>query len=144
MATSFQVVFDCADPDRLATFWAAALHYKLQDPPEGYASWQEFLAALNIPQEEWNAASAIVDPDGVSPRIYFQRVAERKTVKNRVHLDVNAGGGRSVTEAERWGRVNAEVERLIGLGAARLRVGEAHGERWVVMQDPEGSEFCVQ
>jgi hypothetical protein len=144
MATSFQVVFDCADPDQLARFWAAALHYKLQDPPQGYSSWQEFLAALNIPEDERNAASAIVDPDGVGPRIYFQRVAERKTVKNRVHLDVNAGGGRSVTHEERWRRVNAEAERLIGLGASRLRIGEAHGERWVVMQDPEGNEFCVQ
>jgi len=144
MATSFQVVFDCAHPDRLAAFWADALHYREQPPPEGYANWQEFLAALNVPREEWGSASAIVDPDGVGPRIYFQRIAEPKRVKNRVHLDLNAGGGRSVSADERRRRVEAEVERLIGLGATQVRVGESHGEYWVVMQDPEGNEFCVQ
>src|SRR5262249_19354732 len=108
------------------------------------ASWQEFLTALNVPQEEWGSASAIVDPDGVGPRIYFQRVAEPKRVKNRVHLDLNAGGGRGVSPEERRRQVEAEGERLIGLGATQLRVWDADGEHWVVMQDPEGNEFCVQ
>jgi hypothetical protein len=144
MATSIQVTFDCSDPDRLATFWATALGYTKQAPPPGYASWPEFLAAQGVPEDRWNAASAIVDPEGIGPRIYFQQVPEPKTVKNRVHLDVNVGGGRDVPDDERRGRVNAEVERLLGAGATRRRVGEEHGEYWVVMQDPEGNEFCLQ
>ena len=144
MATSIQVTFDCADPDRVATFWATALGYKKQDPPPGYATWPEFLAAQGIPEDQWNSASAIVDPDGIGPRIYFQHVPEPKTVKNRVHLDVNVGGGRDTPVDERRGRVNAEVERLMGVGATRLRASDEHGEYWVVMQDPEGNEFCLQ
>ena len=144
MATSIQVVMDCADPDRLATFWAATLHYKKQDPPDGYATWEEFLAAQGVPEERWNAASAVVDPDGVGPRIYFQQVPEPKIVKNRVHLDVNVGGGKG-TPPDQWRtRVDAEVERLAGIGATKLRAMEEHGEYWVVMQDPEGNEFCLQ
>ena len=144
MATPIQVTFDCADPDRLATFWATALGYKKQDPPDGYATWQAFLSVQGVPEEQWNSASAVVDPDGRGPRIYFQRVPEPKTVKNRVHLDVNAGGGPDTPSDERHRRVDAEVERLAGAGATKLRVFEEHGEYWVVMQDPEGNEFCLQ
>ena len=144
MATSIQVTFDCADPDRLATFWATALGYKKQDPPEGYATGPEFLAAQGIPQEQWNSASAVVDPDGTGPRIFFQRVPEPKATKNRVHLDVNAGGGRGTPPDERRKRVHAEVERLVRAGATRLEAFEQHGEYWVVMRDPEGNEFCLQ
>jgi hypothetical protein len=85
-----------------------------------------------------------MDPDGAGPRIYFQRVPEPKTVKNRVHLDLDAGGGASVPLEERRRRVDAEVERLRGIGATRLRAVEESGEYWVVMQDPEANEFCVQ
>src|SRR5947207_10244317 len=137
MAIPIQVTFDCADPNRLASFWAAALGYKLQDPPEGYASWPEFLAALGIPEDQWNRASAIVDPDGHGPRIYFQRVPEPKVVKNRMHLDVNVGGGAATPMAERRVRVDAAVERLCSIGATKLRPYEEHEEYWVVMQDPE-------
>ncbi len=144
MATPIQVTFDCEDPDRLATFWAAVLGYKKQDPPEGYATWNEFLAAQGIPEEQWNSASAIIDPAGIGPRIYFQQVPEPKIVKNRVHLDVNVGGGLQTPLDERRKRVNAEVERLVGLGATKLRSVEEHGEAWVVMADPEGNEFCLQ
>ena len=144
MATPVQVTFDCADPDRLATFWATALGYKKQDPPTGYATWPEFLAAQGVPENRWNAASAIIDPAGRGPRIYFQQVPEPKTAKNRVHLDVNVGGGRDTPDDERRGRVNAEVERLLGAGATRLRACAEHGEYWVVMHDPEGNEFCLQ
>ncbi len=143
MATRIQVVFDCADPDRLARFWAAALGYKLQDPPEGFASWQEALKAWNIPEDQWNSASAVVDPEGAGPRIYFQQVATPKTGKNRVHLDIEVGGPREAPADERNARIDAEVERLTALGATRIREGEEFGGRWVVMQDPEGNEFCV-
>ena len=96
MATGVQVVFDCADPNRLARFWAEALGYKLADPPTGYERWEDWLRDQGIPEEHWNDASAVVDPDGGRPRIYFQRVPEAKTVKNRVHLDLNISGGASV------------------------------------------------
>jgi hypothetical protein len=144
MATPVQVVIDCADPGRLAPFWAEALGYVVQPPPEGFGSWQDWLASMGIPEPEWNSASAVVDPDGSGPRIYFQRVPEPKTVKNRVHLDINAGGPRGTPDDERRRRVGETVERLTARGASTLREVEERGEHWVVMQDPEGNEFCVQ
>ena len=115
-----QIVFDCADPDALATFWAAGLRYKKQDPPPGFASWPAWLKAEGIAESEWNSASAIVDPDGAGPRIYFQRVPEGKVVKNRVHLDLNVGGPSGTPLEERRRRVDAEVERLIQLAESEL------------------------
>jgi len=144
MATSVQVVIDCADPARLANFWALALGYKLQDPPDGYSTWEEFLRAMRIPEEDWNSASAVVDPEGKGPRVYFQRVPEGKVVKNRVHLDLNVGGGRETPIEKRKARVDEEAERLVGEGATRVRPVDQRGEYWVVMQDPEGNEFCLQ
>jgi hypothetical protein len=144
MAISVQVTFDCADPDRLATFWAEALGYKKADPPAGFDSWEAFLEANKVPKELWNSKSAIVDPDGQGPRIFFQQVPESKQVKNRVHLDVNVGGQLGTPPEERKARVDAAVERITGLGAKTLRVVEEMGERFVVMQDPEGNELCLQ
>ncbi len=144
MATSVQVVIDCAEPARLANFWASALGYKLQDPPDGYSTWEEFLRAMRIPEEDWNSASAVVDPEGKGPRVYFQRVPEGKVVKNRVHLDLNVGGGRETPIEKRKARVDEEAERLVGEGATRVRPVDQRGEYWVVMQDPEGNEFCLQ
>jgi hypothetical protein len=144
VATSVQIVFDCADPDKLASFWAAALHYKKQDPPAGFASWPDFLKAQGIPESEWTSASAVVDPDGVGPRIFFQQVPEGKVAKNRVHLDLNVGGPRSAPAEERRRRVDAEVDRLLQLGARRSRTVEERGEYFVNMFDPEGNEFDVQ
>jgi hypothetical protein len=144
VASSVQIVFDCADPDKLATFWAEALHYKKQDPPSGFASWPDFLKAQGIPESEWSSASAIVDPDGVGPRIYFQQVPEGKVVKNRVHLDLNVGGPRSAPHDERRRRVDSEVARLVQLGARRSRTVEERGEYFINMFDPEGNEFDVQ
>ena len=143
MATRIQVIFDCADPDRLARFYAAALGYKVQDPPEGFATWQDALKAWNVPESEWNSASAVVDPEGAGPRIYFQRLPTPKPEKNRVHIDLEISGGEKTPKEERDRKIDAEVERLKGLGAARIREGEEFGGRWVVMQDPEGNEFCV-
>jgi glyoxalase superfamily protein len=149
MATPIQVVFDCANPARIAEFWATALGYTVQPPPEGFPSWEKFLASMGVPESEWNSRSAVVDPDGAGPRIFFQRVPEPKTVKNRVHLDVNAGA--DATGDERRRRVDAEVERLTAAGATTVAATEdwvteepALAEYWVVMQDPEGNEFCVQ
>jgi hypothetical protein len=137
-------VIDCADPRRLAEFWAAALGYVLQPPPEGFGSWEDFLTERGIPQSEWNSRNAVVDPDERGPRILFQRVPEPKATKNRLHLDVNAGGPLGTPPEERRRRVDAEVERLVAAGATRVHVKEELGERWVLLLDPEGNEFDVQ
>lgn len=144
MGAPFQIVIDCADPARLAEFWARALGYSLQPPPAGHDSWESFLTSIGVPEAEFNRASALVDPDGKSPRIFFQRVPESKTVKNRLHLDIGIGGGPGVPLEERLTRVDAEVERLQGLGAAVVGPVKEYDEYWVVMTDPEGNEFCVQ
>jgi glyoxalase superfamily protein len=144
MATGVQIVIDCADPARLAAFWAEALGYRLQDPPTGFATWPDFLAARGVPESEWNSANAVVDPEGRGPRLFFQRVPEPKTVKNRVHLDLNVGGGPGTPQEVRREHVQAEVQRLQRIGAAQVRAVEERGEFWIVMQDLEGNEFCVQ
>jgi hypothetical protein len=144
VATKVQVVIDCADPGALAPFWADALGYKIQDPPGDFESWEDFLRAQNVPEEDWNSASAIVDPDGNGPRFYFQRVPEPKELKNRLHVDLNVSGGPQAPIEERKEQVYAEVARLEKAGATRVRAAEEWGEFHVVMQDPEGNEFCVQ
>ena len=144
MALGLQVVFDCRDPAGLSKFYAEALHYKLQDPPRGYKSWEAFLKEQGIPEEEWNSASAIVYPEGKGPRIYFQQMDTPKRGKNRLHIDINATGGSRATLDERKGQVKTEVERLLVLGATKHHEGEEMGDYWIVMLDPEGNEFCVQ
>ncbi len=107
------VTFDCADPMRLASFWAAVLGSELApgSDPEG---------------------ARVRDPAGVSDGLYFQPVPEGKVVKNRVHIDLRSSGSMA-----------AEVERLRGLGATiQDRVDEG-GSYWTVMLDPEGNELCV-
>ena len=89
MARTFQVTFDCGNPAVLAEFWAQALHYQLQPPPEGFDTWDEFADANEIPEEIRGDISAVVDPIGEGPRLLFLRVPEGKTAKNRVHLDIN-------------------------------------------------------
>ena len=144
MTVKFQVAFDAADPRRLAGFWQQALGYKEQDPPEGFASWEQWAAAMEIPEERWGDVTALVDPEGVLPRLFFQKVPEPKSAKNRVHLDLSVSGGREVDEQERRARVDAAVERLVGLGATKQKEFNQQGERWFVMQDPEGNEFDLQ
>jgi glyoxalase superfamily protein len=143
MAPRIGVSIDCADPHRLARFWAFALGYVEEPPPEGFASWEEYGAANDYPESTWNDEATVVDPDGKSPRLFFQRVPEEKIVKNRVHIDVNFGGPRETPMNERRKRVDAEVDRLKGAGATVFQVVDGP-EFWVVMQDPEGNEFCVQ
>ena len=143
MATGVQVVIDCADPAQLAEFWAAALGYKLLDPPPGFASWQDVLKANNVPESEWNSASAVVDPDGKGPRFFFQRVPEPKTVKNRLHVDLNLSGGLSVPLEERKRKSHIEAERLQTLGAKQLWINDNWSGYSIVMADPESNEFCV-
>jgi hypothetical protein len=145
MGTRVQIVIDCADPARLADFWAEALHYEIPAPPPGFANWDDWARAEGIPEDRWNDAGALQDPDGAGPRVYLQRVSERKVAKNRMHLDLNVGGGRDVPVEEHRQRVDAEVVRLKAIGATDERGAmDQRGEYWVRMNDPEGNEFCVQ
>src|ERR1035437_10460608 len=97
VAAKFQLVIDCADPEPLAQFWAAALGYVAGPPPAGFASWDEYWRDVGVPEDELGPGTdSIVDPDGRSPRIWFQVVPERKAVKNRLHIDVHASGGRGL------------------------------------------------
>jgi catechol 2,3-dioxygenase-like lactoylglutathione lyase family enzyme len=144
MSREVQVTFDCADPAALSAFWAQALGYRVQDPPEGFESWGQALEAMGVPPENRNDASAVVDPGGSGPRLFFQRVPERKQVKNRVHLDVRAAPG--LDGDARMAALEAEAERLVSQGATRLRRYEPApplGAGHIVMADPEGNEFCL-
>jgi hypothetical protein len=139
---TFQVTFDANDVPTLVAFWAAVLGYVEQPPPEGSASWQDWAREHGIPEETWDDQGALIDPDGSRPRLYFQRVPEPKTAKNRVHLDVNVGAG--LRGEERRTRVRDEAARVETLGATRRDEVDKGDEYWIVMHDPEGNEFCLQ
>jgi catechol 2,3-dioxygenase-like lactoylglutathione lyase family enzyme len=143
MVREIQVTFDCGDPAALAEFWAEALGYLLQPPPPGFDSWDAALDAWGVPADRRNDRSALVAPGGTGPRIFFQRVPEGKTAKNRVHLDVRAAPG--LEGDERMAALDAEAVRLAGRGAVRVRRHEPGGidSGFIVMQDPEGNEFCL-
>jgi hypothetical protein len=143
MAFDLQVTIDCADPTALAEFWAAALDYVMQSPPDGFTTWPDALASWGVPESEWNSANAVVDPAGAGPRVFFQRVPEAKSGKNRVHIDVKVSDGPGTPIERRREQVRPTVERLVGLGATELTQKEEMGSFWVVLQDPEGNEFCV-
>jgi catechol 2,3-dioxygenase-like lactoylglutathione lyase family enzyme len=116
-----ELIIDGHDLRRLAEFWCEVLGYRiLEDTPE----------ALEIGAQELTADD--VREGAVAPTIVFVPVPEDKAVKNRVHIDVSPIDG---TQEE-------EVERLIGLGAGLVDIGQGK-QSWVVMADPEGNEFCV-
>lgn len=140
MVVKIQTTFDCADPQRLAAFWAVALEYVPEPPPPGYPSWAEFARRHSIPPDQWRAA--IVDPDGHGPRLYFQPVPESKTAKNRVHLDVQVGAPAADAE-ERRRLVTGHARVLAEAGATRVREQDDQFGYCIVMLDPEGNEFCV-
>ncbi|MFE3201645.1 VOC family protein [Embleya sp. NPDC055664] len=152
MSRHIQVTFDAHDPKALSTFWRDALGYVHPAPPgvdlpEGadpLAAWDDFLARIGVPEEQRNSRSAIEDPDGRGPRVFFQQVPEGKTAKNRVHLDVRAAPG--LRGEERMAALEAECTRLEALGAKRVHrqdptppLEAGH----IVMTDPEGNEFCL-
>jgi hypothetical protein len=144
MATDWQVTMDCASPAAMAAFWAEALGYVVEPPPSPYADWGEWCAAHDLPPEEAEAGASIVDPAGVRPRIYFQLVPERRTEKNRLHMDVTAGGPRDDPPDVRWARITAAAERLTAAGATVLRMDQWLGEpHHLVLEDPEGHQFCL-
>ncbi|TDV55366.1 VOC family protein [Actinophytocola oryzae] len=144
MTTPWSLTIDCARPAVVAEFWAFALGYVTPPPPAGFASWEDWFRSHDVPEAEWGDGAYLVDPAGVGPKLSFLRVPESKAVKNRLHIDVQAGGGRQVPRAERWPRVTAAVDRLVAAGATVEVVADLDGEPdHVVMCDPEGNEFCV-
>jgi hypothetical protein len=116
-----QVTVDCRNPHRLAGFWAAVLDYRvIEDKGDQVeiASWEPTVEAVRR--------------EPMPSTVMFIRVPEDKVTKNRLHLDVMPI---DVSQDE-------EVERLIGLGAGRVDIGQGR-QSWVVLADPEGNEFCV-
>jgi hypothetical protein len=151
MPVRFQLVIDCKDPELLARFWAEALGYVLEPPPEGFATWDDWRRSIGFPDSELGiGADSIIDPRGDGPRIWFRVEPEAKVVKNRLHLDVHVSGGSSVVERLlplpiRRERVDAEARRLTDLGATFTGVlGDGSLDHYAVgMKDPEGNEFDV-
>jgi predicted enzyme related to lactoylglutathione lyase len=107
------LVLDCSDPQRLAEFWAPALDYVNLGDAGNYV---------------------VLFPNGrPGPKLLLQGVPEPKTIKNRMHLDIETAD------------IETEATRLEGLGARRVRDDQLHehGTNWILMTDPEGNEFCV-
>ena len=122
MASKFtELAIDCADPSGLARFWCSVLGYEVQDEDDEIVT----IGSRMVPEGRNQLGP-------VPPTLTFARVPEGKTVKNRLHLDVNP------TDREQ----DEEVRRLLDLGARHADVGQGDVS-WVVLADPEGNEFCV-
>lgn len=111
--TTFGLVIDCLDPVALASFWGPALHYEMLGEAGNYA--------------------LLVPTTAGAPKLLLQRVPETKSVKNRMHLDIETAD------------IESEAARLEALGAIRVHpdIQTEHSSSWVLMTDPEGNEFCV-
>jgi hypothetical protein len=124
MARIRDIVVDCRHPATLARFWAAALD------AYGVAPYDDAelarLRAQGIAPEDDPTVLVEAGP-GVEPRLFFQRVPEPRTVKNRLHFDLGAD------------HLEVEVGRLVALGATVSR----EYDDWVTLADPEGNEFCL-
>jgi hypothetical protein len=142
--TRWTMTVDCERPTRVAAFWREALGYVDAAPPAGFATWHDWLVANEVPEEEWDDGATLEDPEGLLPRISFLRVPEAKTVKNRLHLDLQVSGGRARPAHERRAAIAATVARLVAAGGSVLREDTVGGRLdHVVMADPEGNELCV-
>ncbi|HEV2894532.1 MAG TPA: VOC family protein [Actinomycetota bacterium] len=120
-----EIAVDCHDPHAQASFWAAALGYHVTHSEHGQVEigpWER--EPPDLADQVRRAPTA--------PTLVFVTVPEGKTVKNRLHLDIRPVDGSS----------GAEVERLLGLGARQVDIGQGEVP-WVVLADPEGNEFCV-
>lgn len=111
------ITFDCANALEVAEFWSAVLGRPI-DSGEPKAS--PFFARINAGEG-----------DHPGPMMMFIQVPEAKTVKNRVHLDLGTDNR------------EAEVERLLALGASHIHDKDEWGLQWTTLADPEGNEFCV-
>ncbi|MFG3529025.1 VOC family protein [Streptomyces sp. NPDC047917] len=149
MTLDWKVVIDSTDPHAQAAFWGEALGYLVEDHSVlierllGFGAVPEDVTLIAHDRRAWRDLAGVRHPDdpydkdsgaGLGRRLLFQRVPEARTAKNRLHLDVHAGPDRR----------EAEVRRLVGLGATVLREVAEQGGRWTVLADPEGNEFCVQ
>jgi hypothetical protein len=137
---TFQVTFDAHDPAEPARLWALALGYELEPPPKGFSSWEEFARRIGLPEDRWNDLAAVVDPGRSGPRVFFQRVPEGKTAKNRVHLDVHASQGRG-HDGDGWALVTSHVDKLVAAGATVLRENQDVTGRCMVLTDPGGQRI---
>ncbi len=134
-----QVVVSAHDPHALVRFWAEALHYEVEDTTAlieqvrdaGVAGEDMFFEAGG--QLWWNDLVGASAPGGAGPRLLFQRAPEAKEGRNRLHLDLKVGPDRR----------DAEVARLVALGATVLYEVDEPGGRFVTLADPEGNELCV-
>jgi hypothetical protein len=140
MAFDFQVTIDSVAPHELADWWAEALGWQVEPQDEAFIRRMvESGAASAADTTEhhgalvWKVGAGLRSPDPGRPRVLFQAVPEAKTVKNRMHLDVRVGADRR----------EAEVSRLVGLGATELWRAAQGPYEWVTLADPEGNEFCV-
>ncbi|MBZ2198205.1 VOC family protein [Occultella gossypii] len=152
MSRTIQITFDAHDPRVLSTFWRDLLGYVHPAPPgvelapgaDPLAAWDDFLERSGVPEDQRNSASALEDPDGAGPRLYFQQVPEDKVAKNRVHLDVRTAS--DLRGDERMAALEVECDRLVTLGATRIQRFEPEAPTsigFIVMADPEGNEFCL-
>ncbi|HEX4018495.1 MAG TPA: VOC family protein [Frankiaceae bacterium] len=112
----YTIVIDAADPKALGRWWARVLDWKVTFEDE----------------DETDVASGVgPDRKEIEPFLTFVTLTEPKVSKNRLHIDL-APDDR-----------DAEVERLLALGATRADIGQGDDVTWVVLADPEGNEFCV-
>lgn len=116
-----ELAIDCADPRGLARFWCSVLDYEVKDEADGIVT----IGSPALPEGRSR-------PGPMPPTLTFAHVPESKTVKNRLHIDLNP------TDRNQ----GEEVSRLLNLGARTVDVGQGD-ESWVVLADPEGNEFCV-
>jgi predicted enzyme related to lactoylglutathione lyase len=145
--TNLQIVVDAADPHAQAKFWAAALGWTVERNPEFVQQMLD--AGIATPDDvvevdgqlAWRTAEALRHPDhdrirelGGAARMLFQVVPEARTVKNRMHVDVNVGRD----------NIDPTVARLEAAGATVLWKVDEPGAFHTTMADPEGNEFCVQ
>ncbi|MEV6347560.1 VOC family protein [Actinoplanes sp. NPDC051851] len=134
-----QIAFDCGDPHAQARFWAQVFGTRVEDHS---ALVDQLVAAGRLAADErieidgrsaFRDVAACSDPSGTEPRLFFQRVPEGKTAKNRCHIDVH------VEPEEK----ESEIARLTGLGATLVETHADRGPTTHVMRDPEGNEFCL-
>lgn len=126
MTTHWTLGCDATDPHRLAAFWALALGY------------------VDEPGYDFEDGASLVDSNGVLPAIGFLRVPEGKVAKNRMHIDIRVAGGRPVDQALREKWIRDKAAELVGAGATVVREEAFEGQLdHIVMQDPEGNEFCI-
>jgi hypothetical protein len=140
VAPRLQITFDCWNVHLQAAWWAERLGYELEDHhelvqrllDEGQLTPDDIMTVNG--RLAFATVAAARDPEGSSPRMYFQAVEEKKVAKNRMHLDIGKGDV----------DLQAAVDDWVTAGASLVELGEHPGEKWAYMADPEGNEFCLQ